>query len=609
MKNTFTLISGLTILLFAGCNKQNEVKNYSQEEIQMETKKANEFFDKVFDDYVDRHPIDQSYLGIKKDQDKWNDISDEHEAAELEIVKSNLEKLKKDFSLEKLNEQGKLSYRIFEFNARQKIENFRWRFHNYPVNQLFGLHSEIPSFLINIHQIEDTTDARAYISRLQKVGPLLDQLIKNVSARVEKGIVPPKYVFSKVMEDCKNITTGAPFEKTKVKSSLLDDFTNKVSKLSIDAELRTQLIKDAESALVDSVQPAYNKLVIYLSNLESIATHDDGVWKFPEGNLYYQAALKQMTTTDMASDEVYTLGVKEVERIHGQMREIMKKVNFEGDSLPDFFKYMREDKKFYYPNDANGKAAYLKRTIEIIDTMRLSLNDLFITKPKAELIVKAVEPFREKSAAGAFYQEPAPDGSRPGIYYANLYDMSAMPNYEMEALAYHEAIPGHHMQLSIAQELQGIPKFRRYASNFIAYVEGWGLYSELIPKELGFYRDPYSDFGRLSMELLRAGRLVVDVGIHHKKWTRQQAIDYFMKNTPNSEIDCRREIERYIVMPGQATAYKIGMIKILDLRAKAKKELGAKFNIKEFHEEVLKYGALPLLMLEENIDLWIKSKA
>ena len=597
--------------LFIQCEEKKEADKYTPEQIKTESKKANDFFDKVFDEYIDRHPMDQTYLGIKKDQDKWNDVSDEAEEKELEITKANLEKLKKEINFDALDEQSKLSYRIFEYNSARKIEGFKWRYHNYPVNQLFGLHSEAPSFLINIHQITDTADARAYISRLEKTDVLFDQLIKTVQTRADKGIVPPKFVFASVLDDCRNILKGRPFEKSKTPSSLLEDFTSKINKLAVDQSQKEKFIKSAEKVLVEKVQPAYTKLIIYLTNLETIATSDDGTWKFPQGNEYYAFALKQTTTTEMTPDQVYDLGVKEVARIHGEMRAIMKKVNFKNDNLQDFFKFMREDKRFYFSNDSSGKKAYLKRSNEIIDSMRVKLNDLFITRPKADLIVKAVEPFREKSTAGAFYQEPAPDGSRPGIYYANLYDMSAMPKYEMEALAYHEAIPGHHMQLSIAQELNDMPKFRRfgYFGHFTAYIEGWGLYSELTPKEMGFYQNPYSDFGRLSMELLRAGRLVVDAGIHYKKWTREQATKYFMDNTPNSEIDCKREIDRYIVWPSQATAYKVGMIRIVELREKAKNALGDKFNIREFHEVVLKFGSLPLNLLEENVYTYISSKS
>ena len=285
------------------------------------------------------------------------------------------------------------------------------------------------------------------------------------------------------------------------------------------------------------------------------------------------------------------------------MREIMKKVDFKGD-LQAFFEFMRNDEQFYYPETDEGRQRYLDEATAYIDTMKGELDKLFITKPKADLTVKRVETFREKSAGKAFYQQPAPDGSRPGLYYANLYDMKAMPTYQMEALAYHEGIPGHHMQIALKQELEGLPMFRKFGG-YTAYSEGWGLYSELIPKEIGFYKDPYSDFGRLAMELWRACRLVVDTGIHTKKWTREQGIEYYVSNTPNAKSDAVKMVERHIVMPSQATAYKVGMIKILDLRAKAKKALGDKFDIRKFHDVVLTSGALPLNVLEDMVDDYI----
>jgi uncharacterized protein (DUF885 family) len=288
------------------------------------------------------------------------------------------------------------------------------------------------------------------------------------------------------------------------------------------------------------------------------------------------------------------------------MREIKDKVGFKGD-LKAFMQFMKTDKQFYYPNDAQGKQRYLDEATGLIDTMKTRLDELFIVKPKADLKVKAVEGFREKAAGKAFYQQPAPDGSRPGVYYANLYDMEAMPTYQMEALAYHEGIPGHHMQIAISQELEGIPKFRKFGG-YTAYIEGWGLYSEFIPKEMGMYSDPYSDFGRLSMELWRACRLVVDTGIHAMKWTRQEGIDYYVNNTPNATSDGVKMVERHIVMPSQATAYKVGMLKILELREEAKKQLGDKFDIRQFHDVVLKNGPVPLNVLENFVNEWVASK-
>ena len=308
----------------------------------------------------------------------------------------------------------------------------------------------------------------------------------------------------------------------------------------------------------------------------------------------------------LTAEEIHQIGLDEVARIHGEMRAIMNQVGFEGD-LQAFFEFMRTDEQFYYPNTDEGKEAYLARAVAVIDDMRERLDGLFITKPKSEMIVKRVEAFRENSAGTAFYQPPAPDGSRPGTYYANLFNMKNMPKYQLEALAYHEGIPGHHMQIALSIESEGLPKFRKHGFQ-TAYTEGWGLYCEQVPKELGLYKDPYSDFGRLAMELWRACRLVVDTGIHYKKWTREQGIDYYKSNTPDSERDCIRMVERHIVMASQATAYKVGMLKILELREKAKAILGEKFDIREFHEVILTNGAVPLDILEELIDEYIASK-
>ena len=573
-----------------------------------ESKKANDFFESVFNETVDRSPMYQTYLGIKKDYGKLDDISDEKEIREIEIAKANLARLKKEINFNALDEQTRLSYRLFVQNTNLAIEGFSYRFHNYPVNQMFGYHSELPSFMINIHQVTDSSDAAAYISRLNAFDRFLGQLIVNLKDREAKGIIPPKFVFPMVIEDCKNIIKGAPFEKDSAASTLLEDFTGKLSRVdNLNETVKATMLQKANQALIDSVRPAYEKLILYLIALEKKADDRDGVWKFPDGNNFYKFALRNTTTTKLSGDQIFQTGLKEVDRIHGEMRKIMKQVKFGNDTLKKFFAFMKTDKQFYFANDEEGKKKYLARSVEIIDSMKAALDQLFITKPKADFLVKAVEPFREKSAGQAFYQGPAPDGSRPGIFYVNLYDMTNAPIYEMEALAYHEAIPGHHMQISIAQELQDMPKFRKYG-NFTAYVEGWGLYSELTPKEIGFYRNPYADFGRLSLELWRACRLVVDVGIHEKKWSREKAIEYLRSNTSASDLECRKSIERYIVMPSQATAYKVGMLKIIELREKARKSLGAKFDIREYHEIVLKYGAVPLDILEENVTAWVKGK-
>ena len=582
---------------------------YTAEQIAAESAKANAFFDRVFDEFVARSPEFMTTLGMKRDYDKWDDASEPRQLENLARALTNLAELKRTINYEALDAQTQVSHRLFTRQVERQIEAFRWRFHNYPVNPQFGAHSQIPSFLMNFHRVTSVDDARAYITRVRTLGEAkMRYVIEGLERRTALGIIPPKFVFPLVLDTSRNIISGEPFDSSGRKSALLEDFEKKVGALKdIDDTAKAALIADFNAALLEGVKPAYEKLITTLEAQEKLADDRDGAWKFPLGREYYDFALRGMTTTNLSADEIHELGLREVARIHGEMEQIKAKVGFAG-TLQDFFKFMREDPQFYYPNTPEGKAAYLRRSTEIIDTMRLRLDELFGIKPKAAMVVKAVEPFREKESGGAFYPRGAPDGSRPGTYYVNLYDMAAAPKYEMEALAYHEGIPGHHMQLSIAQELQNVPKFRRMGFGNTAYTEGWGLYTELVPKEIGFYQDPYSDFGRLSMELWRAARLVVDTGLHAKKWTRTQTMAWLRQNTPNSDRDILTETNRYIVNPGQATAYKIGMIRILELRERAKQKLGAAFDIRAFHDVVLGSGAVPLDVLEENVDAWIAQR-
>lgn len=572
--------------------------------VESENDKAKALFDELFMEAISRSPISEGYLGITDNNDKWDDMSEAYELEDHAFTKEQLEKLR-TIDLSKLDEATTLSYKLYEKSLVDDIESFKWRHHNYPVNQMFGLHSQIPSFLINIHRVSSEKDAEAYISRLKGTSKLIDQLIDGLEVRKSKKIIAPKFVFAHVIRDSQNVISGHPFTDGD-DSTLMADFKTKVEALDITDKKKKKLIKKAEKALKKKLGPAYEKLATYLKTLEAVADTRDGAWKLPEGQAFYSHALEQTTTTTLSANEIHDIGLAEVDRIHEEMREIMKAVKFKGN-LQEFFVFMRDDKQFYYPDTEAGKEKYLTEATAFIDTMKAELDKLFITKPKADLTVKAVEPFREKSAGKAFYQRPAPDGSRPGIYYANLYQMTDMPIYQMEALAYHEGIPGHHMQLSISQEIENFPMFRKYG-RYTAYIEGWGLYSELIPKEFGFYQDPYSDFGRLAMELWRACRLVVDTGLHAKKWTREQAIEYLVKNTPNAENDSIKAIERYIVMPSQATAYKIGMLKILELRSKSEVALGDFYDIREFHDVLLKNGPVPLDILESLVDQWIAEK-
>jgi uncharacterized protein (DUF885 family) len=575
------------------------------EQVAAESAKANAFFDRVFDAGVDRSPLAQGYLGIKKDHDKWDDYSEERQLAEFVITVQQLAELKRTVRFDLLDEQTQMSHRLYVAQAEREIEAWKWRDHNYPFTQQGGAHTDAPAFLINFHPVDDMDDARAYLTRLRKLPAGFDQLIARAEAQAARGILPPKFVYPMLIESCREIITGAPFGGAGDKpSALLEDFETKVGALKdVDAAAKAQLVTEARAALRESVLPAYLKLIALFEAQEKVATDDDGVWKLPEGRDYYNFMLRGHTTTSLGADEIHELGLREVARIHEGMTRIKEQVGFKGD-LAAFLKFMRDDPQFVYPATAEGKAAYIKRANEMIATMTARLDEFFGVKPKAGLLVKKVEPFREKGSSAAFYEQPAPDGSRPGYYYINTLDMRALPIWEMETLAHHEAIPGHHMQIAIAQELENMPKFRKFGG-YTAYAEGWGLYAEYFPKEFGFYQDPYQDFGRLSDELLRAVRLVVDTGIHAKRWTRAQVMDYFRANTAASERELFSETNRYIVWPGQACSYKVGMLKILELRERAQKELGPRFDLRGYHDLVLKNGALPLNLLEENVRAWI----
>ena len=607
MRKLTFIAAAVGIALLGGCQQtpeQSSTPVVQTQPVQSEIDKANAFFEDTFNRDVMSSPVYQTYMGIKKDYDKWDDGSEAHVQKDHQQTKDDLVALNA-INRDLLDDTTKVSYDLKKQDLEESIADFKWRYHNYPVNQMFGTHSMIPAFLINQHQISDVADAKAYISRLNGVTTVIDQLIKDLEVRADKGIIAPKFVFPHVIDSSKNIIHGAPFEQGE-DSTLLADFKRKVTALEIAQADKDALITDAEKALKAAVKPSYSKLINYLAQLEKRADDRDGAWKFPDGEAFYNNALARTTTTDLTAKEIHSIGLAEVSRIHDEMREIKEKVGFKGD-LKAFMQFMKTDKQFYLPNTEAGKQQYLDEATALIDNMKSRLDELFIVKPKADMIVKRVEAFREKAAGKAFYQQPAPDGSRPGIYYANLYDMEAMPTYQMEALAYHEGIPGHHMQIAISQELEGVPKFRKFGG-YTAYIEGWGLYSELLPKEMGLYEDPYSDFGRLSMELWRACRLVVDTGIHEMKWTRQQGIDYYVNNTPNATSDGVKMVERHIVMPSQATAYKVGMLKILELREAAKVKLGDKFDIRQFHDVVLKNGAVPLNVLESFVDQWVADK-
>jgi len=565
-----------------------------------ETARANAFFERAFEEDLAASPELQTMLGLRDDYDQWDDFTEAAAEERRDRKRRQLETLEAKIDYERLSWQARLSYRVFRHQAQMVAEGYRWRHHDYPLNQMFGYQSYIPSFLINMHRVANASDAEDYLARVQGIGGLIDQVLHQLDLRTKRGILPPRFIYDYVIDDARNVISGAPFDDGEP-SPILEDFAQKVKNLELAEGPREELLAGVRKALQEIVGPAYRRLIERAEALERRASAEAaGVWRLPDGDAYYRYRLRRATTTELTPEEIHAIGRRAVERIHGEMRGIMERVGFDG-SLREFFEFMRSDTRFYYASNEQGRQRYLAETREVIDTFSARLDDLFGMQPEAELVVKPVEPFRAESAGKAFYQRPAPDGSRPGIYYVNLHRMEELPTYQMEALAYHEAIPGHHMQIAIAQGLEGIPRFRRYGTNFTAYTEGWGLYAEQLPKELGLYADPYADFGRLSMELWRACRLVVDTGIHAKRWTREEAIGYLERTTPNPRGDIVKAVDRYIVMPGQATAYMIGMRKLFELRVAARKALGEDFDLRAYHDAVLANGALPLDVLEHAV--------
>ena len=568
---------------------------------QSESAELAAFFEQVDAENLAASPQGKAYRGIRDaDYGKWNDPSDAADVANFERGQKALATMKARFDPARLSAEDRLSYRLFEYQADRAARAHPFRRNEYIFDQMNGAQSQMPAFLINIHRVASKSDAEAYVSRLQGIGPRLDGLIAESRTRAQAGVMPPKWVYPYVIDDARNVIKGAPFDGG-APSTLLVDLTKKVEALDIPAAEKSALIQAGSQALLTSVKPSYERLIAEMERQQAIAPAEDGIWRLQDGAAYYAERLANYTTTDLTADEVHQIGLDNVARIHGEMREIMKAVGFAG-TLQEFFAFVRTDDRFYF----DTREEYLATVDGKLKAMTAKLPEYFNTLPKAPLTVKAVEAFREKSAGKAFYQSPAPDGSRPGTYYVNLYNLKDMASTELEALAYHEGLPGHHLQRAVQTELGDLPPFRRFGG-VTAYTEGWGLYSEELGKDMGFYQDPYSDFGRLGMELWRACRLVVDTGIHHKRWSREEAIGYLTENTPNPPGDISKAIERYVVYPGQANAYMIGKLKIMELRDRAQKTLGAKFAFARFHDAVLKSGPVPLTVLEERIDAWIAS--
>lgn len=591
--------------------QNNAVPAITAEEIAAESARLNEWFETQFEVELGFSPIQQTFLGRKTNNDKIDDFSVEAQMAQLNWKRQSVADMKTSFDYDKLTPDAKISYDLWAYQLAAAEAANTYRTNGYTFEQMSAVHAFFPQLLIAFHQVETVADMDAYIARIKATEVGLDQLIALSKESAALGVRPPRFAFEGVIDSARQIITGAPFTDGD-DSSIWTDAQKKIAALleagTIDQAKADELTAVARSALTSNWQPAYERLIAWQEeDIVNTSDQAQGVSTLPNGEAYYNERLANQTTTSLTADEIHQIGLDEVARIRSEMEAIKASVGFEGD-LKAFFTSLRDnkdDRRHYYPDTDEGRQGYIDDATAAIDNIKAKLPDYFGILPKADLEVRRVEPFREQPGAAQHYFPGTPDGSRPGIYYAHLSDMTAMPKGELEVIAYHEGLPGHHMQIAIQQELESVPTFRTQA-NFTAYAEGWGLYSEVLAKEMdGTYTDPYSDFGRLGSEMWRAIRLVLDTGLHSKGWSEEQAVDYFLENSAITEAQARSEVRRYMVLPGQATSYKIGMLKIQELRKKAEDTLGDKFDIRGFHDTVLGGGAVPLNVLELMVDQWI----
>lgn len=576
---------------------------------QTETQRLNVWLDEQYAEQLEASPMTKTSLGDKTDYDQLDDFSLAAEQRDLEWLRDSVSSMQSEFDYAELNDDGKLSYDMWKFSLERVEAGVPYRQHGYIFGR-GGPHAYLPNFLINFHRVDTVADLDAYVSRLKEIDRVFAQLLERSRAASAAGIRQPRFGYDFALAEIERVTAGAPFSNSdsSPNSPLWTDLQSKTTALIdeglLSAEEAQVYSQQIQALLAGEVKTAYEEVAAWLREDRELASEEaQGVWALPDGEAFYNYRLAQMTTVDLTAEEIHQIGLDEVARIQGEMETIKQQVGFDG-SLQEFFTFMREDEQFYFPNTDEGRQDYLDLNNQYLDAIALKLPDYFGRLPKAALEVRRVEAFREQAGGAQHYSAGTPDGSRPGVFYSHMSDMSTLPIFQLEDVAYHEGSPGHHMQISIQQELEDVPRFRtQYRTT--AYTEGWGLYSEWLAKEMGGFEAPYSDFGRLGGEIWRAIRLVVDTGIHSKRWTEEEAVQYFLANSPQAEGAVRFEIKRYIATPGQATAYKIGMLKIQEVRLNAEQALGESFNIREFHDIVLGAGALPLPLLEARVDRWI----
>jgi uncharacterized protein (DUF885 family) len=600
------------MLLVTACGGPVDQETVQQDMVVTESDRINAWFDERNEERLMFSPLELTALGRKDLYDRIDDLSEAGEQRFLDWWAGTVTEMQSQFDYDSLDLEAKTSWDLWIWNYENRAANARFIRQQYIFNQMNGEHTGLPTQLISFHTVDTAEEMRAYNARVRELGRAVRQLLDITKANAAAMVRPPRFAYEAVIAESGELISGYPFDPDATEEApLYADGKAKIDALFernlVDEAQAEILLQSLEASLLEGFQPAYTDLITWFeSDIRNTERDARGVWALPDGEAYYQRMLESFTTTSMTADEVYNTGLREVNRLRTEMQRIAESLGFNGD-LAAFSEFMRTDEQFYYPDTDEGRQAYLAECERFLAFITDRLPDYFGLMPKAPLVVRRVEAYREQPGAAQHYYPGSVDGSRPGIYYVHLSDMRALPTTDMEPVTYHEGLPGHHMQLSIAQELTGIPEFRKQLWQN-AYAEGWALYAEELAYEMGAYKDPYSNFGRLVSEMWRAIRLVVDTGMHSKRWTEQQAIDYFSANSSIPLATIQSEIRRYLVWPGQAASYKAGMLKILALRQRAMDTLGEDFDIREFHDVILGGGSMPLEILGKRVDNWLASK-
>ena len=554
-------------------------------------------------------PEAMTYLGIidqfnfiTKHQSKLSVYGLEDQAEDLADMKKSRAILER-YDDSKLTKQQRISKNVALFDLDNKIkQEEEFPFHDYPLNQIGGIHLNMVQFMTDVHPIRSKNEAKAYIDRLNMLDDVFGSTIESLNAQRDAGIFPPRFVFDHVIRQLNELINAD-------QNPLRDVFERKINEpdLAFSDQFKAELINDLNLAMEESVNPSFQLLLDFMIETLPMADPNDGVWSLPNGDEFYALRLKVYTTTDYSAEDIHNIGLSEVDRISKRMQDILSELGY-GDNLNvgEMMNQLNEDPQFLYADTPDRKTIVIKDYSDIVEETWMAAADSFHRMPASKVEVRAVPEYSEQNEAGGYYMSPALDGSRPGVFYANLYDIKQTPTYSMRALAFHEAIPGHHLQNALNLENEDLTLYRRFGYYTSAFGEGWALYSERLSVELGMAKTLFDELGVLQSELFRSVRLVVDTGLHYKRWTREEAMDYMKKTTGMSDAEVVSEIERYIVWPGQACSYKVGMIKILDLRERAKDQMADSFDIRDFHSAVLDHGEPPLFVIENLVDDMIK---